>query len=450
MSQARSRQRVQKHFGLRSVDGHADVESVENRKAMARFGGLLTIGLAAIALVALLIVPAFGLHARGLDVRWSVTVDAFALVSGGLLLLAIRYAPSLPLVIYSSLALAVAVITLEAALAGELSPFTALGYVIVGTLAFVLMERWAASLYVALMAAGYGIVVALRPGNSSPVGRWLLVTGTIVLIGVTVAWLVDRIRTLAKTERLARADAETARQELAILNRTLEQKVEEQVAALERFGRLRRFLSRPVAEQVLSSDDLTPLAPHKREIAVLFCDLRGFTAFTASTEPEEVLGVLQEYFDLLGYLVDMHRATIGAFTGDGLMAFFNDPVPCEDPACEAIKLAVELRASMRPLLNRWTARGHALGIGVGIAFGDASIGVIGFEGRSDYTALGSVVNLAARLCGEARHDQILVDRSTRTSAGALAEVEEVGALSLKGFLHPIEVSAVTRLRATAF
>ena len=447
MSQARSGNVTHAGFGLRSVDGQAEVDSVENRNAMAKFGGLLTIGLAAIALVALVIVPAFGLHPSGLNVRWSVAVDAVALASGALLLVAIRFAPSLPLVIYSSMTAAIIIVTVEADLTGELSPFTALGYVIMGTLAFVLMERWVAFAFVGLMAAGYGIVVALRPGNTSPVGRWLLVIGTIVLIGVTVAWLVDRIRALAETERRARADAESARQELALLNRTLEQKVDEQVAALERFGRLRRFLSRPVAEQVLSSDDLSPLAPHKRQIAVLFCDLRGFTAFTASTQPEEVLGVLEEYFGLLGGLVDLHRATIGAFTGDGLMAFFNDPVPCDDPAREAINLAIELRASMQPLLEKWTTRGHTLGIGVGIALGDASIGLIGFEGRSDYTALGSVVNLAARLCGEARPDQILIDPSTSVSARSFVEVEEVGAMSLKGFRRPIEVSAVTELRA---
>ena len=129
------------------------------------------------------------------------------------------------------------------------------------------------------------------------------------------------------------------------------------------------------------------------------------------------------------------------------MAFFNDPVPCDDPAREAINLAIELRASMQPLLEKWSTRGHTLGIGVGIALGDASIGLIGFEGRSDYTALGSVVNLAARLCGEARPDQILIDPSTSVSARSFVEVEEVGALSLKGFRWPIEVSAVTELRA---
>jgi class 3 adenylate cyclase len=449
MSEARTWHRILKGFELRSVDGHADVDSVENREAIARFGGLLTIGLAVIALVALLIVPVFGLHARGLNIRWSVAVDVVALVSGGLLLVAIRFAPSLPLVVYSSMTAAIVIITVEAALTGELSPFTALGYVIMGTLAFVLLERWVAFAYVGLMAAGYAVVVTIRPGNTSPFGRWLLVTGTIVLIGVTVAWLVDRIRTLAQTERLARAEAESARQELAALNRTLEQRVEDQVAVLERYGRLRRFLSRPVAEQVLSLDDLSPLEPHKREIAVLFCDLRGFTAFTASTEPDEVLGVLDEYFGLLGRLVDLHRATIGAFTGDGLMAFFNDPVPCDDPACEAIRLAVELRSSMQPLLHKWAARGHTLGIGVGIALGEADIGLIGFEGRSDYTALGSVVNLAARLCGEAQPDQILVEQRARVSASVLAEVQEIGALSLKGFHQPIRVSAVADLRVAA-
>ena len=448
MSQARSGHGLHSGSGLRSVDGDAKVDSVENRNAMAKFGGLLTIGLAVIALIALVIVPVFGLHPRGLNIRWSVAVDAIALASGALLLVAIRFAPSLPLVVYSSMAVAIIIVTAEAALTGELSPFTALGYVIMGTLAFVLMERWVAFVYVGLMAAGYGVVVAFRPGNTSPFGRWLLVTGTIVLIGLTVAWLVDRIRALAETERRARADADSARQELALLNSTLEQKVDEQVGALERYGRLRRFLARPVADQVLSSDDLSPLAPHKREIAVLFCDLRGFTAFTASTEPDEVLGVLEEYFGLLGGLVDLHRATIGAFTGDGLMAFFNDPVPCDNPACEAVKLAVELRASMQPLLQKWATRGHSLGIGVGIALGDASIGLIGFEGRSDYTALGSVVNLAARLCGEAQPDQILIDRSASLSASSFAQVEEIGALSLKGFGQPIEVSAVTELRAT--
>jgi class 3 adenylate cyclase len=427
------------------VDGYTDVDSVENRAVIARFGGLLTIGLAVIALAALVIVPVFGLRPQGLNVGWSIALDVVALVSGGLLVVAIRFAPSLPVVIYGSMALAIGMITVQAALTGELSPFTALGYVIMGTLAFVLMERWVAAAYVGLMAVGYAVVVAFRPGNTSPFGRWLLVIGSILLVGGTVAWLVDRIRALAQTERLARADADRARGELAALNRTLEQRVQEQVDALERYGRLRRFLSRPVVEQVLSLDDLRPLAPHKREVAVLFCDLRGFTPFTAGTEPDEVLGVLDEYFGLLGRLIDLHRATIGAFTGDGLMAFFNDPVPCETPACEAIRLAVELRTSMRPLLHKWASRGHTLGIGVGVALGEANIGLIGFEGRSDYTALGSVVNLAARLCGEARPDQILVDPNVHLAASSFANLEDIGPLDLKGFPQPIQVSAVTDL-----
>src|SRR5258708_10899023 len=186
--------------------------------------------------------------------------------------------------------------------------------------------------------------------------------------------------------------------ELAELNYSLEMRVRQQVDELERLGRLRRFFSPQLAEVIIPSGDESLLQSHRRDIGVVFCDLRGFTAFSEIAEPEEVMGILQEYHDAIGALIHHYDGTIGHFAGDGLMIFFNDPLPCADPAARAVQMALAMREDMDELTEAWRKRSHILGFGVGIALGYATLGKIGFEGRFYYSALAPLVNLPARLC----------------------------------------------------
>jgi class 3 adenylate cyclase len=217
-------------------------------------------------------------------------------------------------------------------------------------------------------------------------------------------------------------------------------------AELERVGRLKRFLSPQIAELIVSSGDEAVLASHRREITVVFFDLRGFTAFGEEAEPEEVMGVLHAYHDALGPLVFRHEGTIEHFAGDGVMVFFNDPIPFPDHAARAVRLAVAMREQVAELTERWQQRGHTLGLGIGIALGVATLGKIGFEGRFDYGAIGSVCNLSARLCAEARDGQILVSQPVFAAIQDLAEAEELPALTLKGFAQPVITYNVVKLR----
>ena len=221
--------------------------------------------------------------------------------------------------------------------------------------------------------------------------------------------------------------------ELAELNETLEARVHHQVEEIERLARLRRFLSPQLADVIVSTLDETTLQSHRREIAVLFCDLRGFTAFAETSEPEEVMSVLGEFHQAVGALIHRFEATVGFFAGDGLMVFFNDPLPCPDPADRAVSLGVAMRERIGELTPKWRGRGHDLGFAVGIAFGYATLGQIGFEGRFDYGVIGSVVNLAARLCDHAESDQILISGRAQMAVHDTWEVEDVGDLTLKGF-----------------
>ena len=213
--------------------------------------------------------------------------------------------------------------------------------------------------------------------------------------------------------------------------------------ALERMNRLRRFLPPQVADLVMDSGDEGVLGSHRREIVVVFCDLRGFTAFAESSEPEEVMGVLGEYHAALGELIDRFEGTLERFTGDGLMVFFNDPIPCDDPAGRAVGMAIAMRQRVDELSRDWSRRGNDLGFGIGIAQGYATLGRIGFEGRSDYAAIGSVTNLAARLCAAAAAGEILVAQRVFSAAEHVAEGRSVGELELKGFSRPIRAFAVT-------
>ena len=215
----------------------------------------------------------------------------------------------------------------------------------------------------------------------------------------------------------------------------------------ERLARLKSFFSPQLAEALAAGKGEEVLKTHRREITVEFFDLRGFTAFTDSAEPEEVMELLRAYHAALGRLVLEHQGTLERFAGDAVMVFFNDPVPIERPAEHAVRCALAMMDAFHPIAQHWKKRsGHELGLGVGIAQGYATLGPIGFAGRFDYTAIGTVVNLAARLCGEARSGQILIDRKVRAEIEQVADIEAAGELSLKGLQRPIAAFNVRALR----
>ena len=251
------------------------------------------------------------------------------------------------------------------------------------------------------------------------------------------AALVARVRAMLRIKAL--------HDEVAALNAELEARVARQVGEIERIGKLKRFLAPQVAEAMLASSEAI-LEPHRRDVVVLFCDLRGFTAFAESAEPEEIMRVLGEYHTALGPIIHRHEATLERFLGDGLMLVFNDPLPCPDAPERAVRLAIEMRARIQELAAGWAGLGHAMGFGIGIAQGFATLGRIGFEGRFDYSAIGTVANIASRLCGEALDGQILVTQRIATAVGALAACEPLGNLALKGLARPVAAFNVTMLR----
>jgi len=247
--------------------------------------------------------------------------------------------------------------------------------------------------------------------------------------------LLLRVRSLVRIKRYHDTIREQAA-ELGELNRTLETRVAEQVEELARMARLRRFLSPTLAEVVMERGE-SVLESHRRELAVLFADLRGWTDFSAGTEPEEVMSVVGSYHSAMGELILKYEATVGWFAGDGLMVWFNDPIPCDDPAARAVRMAVEMREAMFALTAAWRKRGHELDFSIGVALGYATIGRIGFEGRHDYGAVGSVLNLASRLCDAAGPGQIVVGRRVLAEVEELVEAEPLGKLELKGFGRPV-------------
>ena len=250
--------------------------------------------------------------------------------------------------------------------------------------------------------------------------------------------LLARVRSLLRIKHL--------HDELTRVNAGLERRVEEQGGQLERLDRLRRFFSPQLAELIVAGGAEDPLRTHRREITVVFLDLRGFTAFAETAEPEEVMGVLREYHAAMGALVLEHEGTLERFTGDGMMIFFNDPVVVENPSERAVRMATAMRARVSDLATRWRKLGYDLDFGVGIAQGYATLGAIGFEGRWDYGAIGNVTNLASRLCAEAKPGQILIARRVYAAVEELVEAEPVGELSLKGFSRPIPTYDVTAVR----
>lgn len=257
--------------------------------------------------------------------------------------------------------------------------------------------------------------------------------------------LLARVRSLLRIKRYYDT-IERQKAELAEWNRTLEERVHQQVEELEHMRLLRRFLSPQVADLVLSPEGERLLQPHRREIAVASGDLRGFTVFAEGAEPEEVMRVLSEYHETMGEIILRSEGTLKDITGDGFMVLFNDPLPCEDPAASAVRMAVEMRERVGELAREWRRHGYDLGFGVGIAQGYATLGRLGFEGRYDYGAVGRVVILAARLSSYAKAWQVLLSPRAHAAADRHVEVEPVGEIEIKGFARPVPVVNVVRLR----
>jgi adenylate cyclase len=254
--------------------------------------------------------------------------------------------------------------------------------------------------------------------------------------------LLARVASLVRVKRYHDKINHQA-EELKRWNAELESRVQAQVEDLQRANRLRRFLSPQLVDLVIDSGNEDFLRSHRREIVVVFCDLRGFTPFAESSEPEEVMGVLNEYHESLGKLIFAFEGTLERFTGDGLMVFFNDPLPIDDAPERALRMAVAMRDSVRVLADGWRRRGHDLALGIGVAQGFATLGRIGFEGRFDYAAIGSVTNLAARLCGAAGPWQVLASQRVFHAAEPAAVGELIGELDLKGFSRPARVFGIT-------
>ena len=278
------------------------------------------------------------------------------------------------------------------------------------------------------------LVTSLDPQNERMKG---IEAGADDFITKPVNWeeLFARVRSLLRVKAL--------QDELKEWNQKLEARVKKQVKQLERLGRLKRFFSPSVADAIAAGSE-EMLEPHRREITAVFLDLRGFTAFTDRADPDEVLELLRTYHATLGHLVDEYGGTLEHFAGDGIMIFFNDPLPVERPAEKAVRMALALQEAFTPISEAWAKLGHEVGLGVGIAQGDATLGVIGFENRWEYAAIGNVPNLAARLCGVAHAGEIVLDAQTEHDVAHMADTESMGSITLRGFAQPV---AAFRLKA---
>jgi class 3 adenylate cyclase len=296
-------------------------------------------------------------------------------------------------------------------------------------------------------AIGALSVVRLAPGALSNHQLELLRTfAAQAVIAIQNTRLLNELR--ERTEELERSYTLVRRQadqlevqsnELRRLNQQLELRVSEQVAEIERMGRLRRFLSPQVADLIVSSGAEKQLESHRREITALFCDLRGFTEFSESADPEDVMTLLRAYHAAIGEIIHKFEGTLERFAGDGVMVIFNDPVPLSNPALRAVTMAIEMREAMEALLKAWRRMGHELGFGIGISHGYATLGTIGFEGRFDYAAIGTVANVASRLCDDAKSGQILITARVLMAVEGAVTVEEAGDFALKGIRRPITV-----------
>jgi adenylate cyclase len=263
---------------------------------------------------------------------------------------------------------------------------------------------------------------------------------------------IDRPELLARVKSLLRikslyGEVQRQRGQLAEWNRTLEQRVAEGISELERLSRLKRFFSPAVADLILSGATEDPLRSHRSEITVVFVDLRGYTAFTETADPEEVMGALREYHSIMGRLITAYDGTVERFAGDSIMIFFNDPLAVPNAPEKAVKMAVEMRQRFSALARNWGKRGYELSVGIGIAQGYATLGTIGFEGRRDYGAIGAVCSLAARLCAEAKGGQVLISQRVLAAIEPLVKVDSIGELALKGFQRPVPTFNVLSVNA---
>jgi class 3 adenylate cyclase/putative methionine-R-sulfoxide reductase with GAF domain len=265
--------------------------------------------------------------------------------------------------------------------------------------------------------------------------------------------LRERTTELEKSYGLVRQQAsqlQAQSEELLTLNQRLEQRVADQVGEIERMGRLRRFLPPQVADLIVASGTEKQLESHRREITALFCDLRGFTGFSESSDPEDVMALLREYHGAIGQIIIKYGGTLERFAGDGVMVIFNDPVPVENPALQAVLMALDMRSEIGAMIDKWRDLGHDLGFGIGIAHGFATLGTIGFEGRFDYAAIGTVSNVASRLCDEAKPGEILISPRVRQAIDKAVTVEPIGEFTLKGIrrrmmtYNVLEPSSTTR------
>jgi adenylate cyclase len=258
--------------------------------------------------------------------------------------------------------------------------------------------------------------------------------------------LLARVRSLLRVKHLWDT-VQTQAGQLAQWNKTLESRVQEQVAQLDRLGRLKNFFSPQLAESIVNGGGEDLLKTHRREVVVAFLDMRGFTAFTDSSEPEEVMNVLADYHRAMGPLILAHQGTLERFAGDGMMIFFNDPVKLENPMENAVRMALAMQQSFAPLRAAWTKRGYDLDLGIAIVQGYATLGAIGYEGRWDYACIGSVTNLAARLCSEAKGGQILTNQKTLARIEDSVHTEALGVVTLKGLAHPVAAFNITGFKS---
>jgi adenylate cyclase len=260
------------------------------------------------------------------------------------------------------------------------------------------------------------------------------------------AALIARVRSMLRIKTL-QDQVQAQAVALADWNRVLERRVEEQIAEVNRLNRLQGFLSPQIAKLVVSPGNEKLLNTHRREITAMFCDLRGFTAFAETAEPEDILALLQEYYCCVGDSIDHFEGTLQHFAGDGVFVMFNDPLPCPDPSVRAARMAVELREQIEAVAQKWWRYGHKIGFGIGIAAGFATLGSVDYRGRFQYSASGTVVNLAARLCAKAADGQILIDGRVQLAIEPIARTEQIGDVQLKGFHRPIRMFNVHELTA---
>lgn len=303
------------------------------------------------------------------------------------------------------------------------------------------LRRWAALIGSSLVVGAYGVLVLGTAGYPAPWARLLVLVTVLVATSTVLTWIVGQIEKLSQREREAQAELATTTAALADANAQLEERVGLQGEEIGSLQRLRQFVSPQVA-QALLDHGIEALAPHRTRIAVVFCDLRGFTAFSSVAEPEDVMETLQEYYAVVGRALQEAGATVGSFAGDGIMAYFGDPVPSVDPAGIAVRMSVALNEEMREVVARWHRRGFEVGCALGLAYGFATVGPVGFDGRTDYTALGPTVNLASRLCDLAEDGELLIDgRACDAVDGRISYEEQV--LDVRGLPGPVRAYRVT-------